>query len=265
MTMRMTVKSGCSIISTSKEVENVLSDILRLDKYKNIALVGAGGKTTLIYRLLENIRPMKKILVSSTTMFNEPHESRYDFIDYSYREDYSFDPMSENGIYIVCNGRTPDNLLLGLGKEEVARLSGHFDNSIIECDYSMGRPLKGFRQSEAGVPGSTDVTVGVLDIEALGLEVKSDNIFHLDRFIEITGSRIYSMVTLENLKSIVDDPEGLFLGAAGKRVLFINKVEKHIDFELMKRLVDIIDKDRLDMVIAGSLFYDRYNILYGGI
>ncbi|MBP1919525.1 selenium cofactor biosynthesis protein YqeC [Youngiibacter multivorans] len=243
----------------------MLSDILRLDKYKNIALVGAGGKTTLIYRLLDNIRPNRKILVSSTTMFKEPHESRYDFIDYSYKEDYSFDAMSGNGIYIVCNGRTPDNFLIGLGRDEVARLSSNFDNSVIECDYSMGRPLKGFRLSEAGVPESTDVTVGVLDIEALGLEVKSDNVFHLDRFIEVTGSRIYSMVTLENLKSIVDNPEGLFLGASGKKVLFINKVEKHIDFELMKRLVDIIDKDRLDMVIAGSLFYDRYNILYGGI
>jgi probable selenium-dependent hydroxylase accessory protein YqeC len=261
----MTGRPECSIINTSKGVEIVLSDMLKLDKYKNIALVGAGGKTTLIYRLAEKIRPVKKILVSSTTMFLEPHESRYDFIDYSYREDYSFDVMPENGIYIVCNGRTPDNNLLGLGREEVARLSGHFDNSIIECDYSMGRPLKGFRQSEAGVPDPTDITVGVLDIEALGLEIKSDNIFHLDRFIEITGSRIYSMVTLENLKSIVDDPEGLFLGARGKRVLFINKVEKSIDIELMKRLVDIIDKNRLDMVIAGSLFYDRYDILYGGI
>lgn len=243
----------------------MLSDILKLDRYKNIALVGAGGKTTLIYRLVEDIRTRRKILVSSTTMFKEPHESRYDFIDYSFREDYSFDVLPENGIYIVCNGRTPDNYLLGLGRDEVDRLSVNFDNSIIECDYSMGRPLKGFRQSEAGVPDSADMTVGVLDIEALGLEIKSDNIFHLDRFIEVTGSRIYSMVTLENLKAIVDDREGLFMGAKGKKVLFINKVEKHIDIELMKRLVDIVDKDRLDMVISGSLLYDRYNIMYGGI
>ncbi|ETA79232.1 selenium cofactor biosynthesis protein YqeC [Youngiibacter fragilis] len=243
----------------------MLSDILKLDRYKNIALVGAGGKTTLIYRLVEDIRTRRKILVSSTTMFKEPHESRYDFIDYSFREDYSFDVLPENGIYIVCNGRTPDNYLLGLGRDEVDRLSVNFDNSIIECDYSMGRPLKGFRQSEAGVPDSADITVGVLDIEALGLEIKSDNIFHLDRFIEVTGSRIYSMVTLENLKAIVDDREGLFMGAKGKRVLFINKVEKHIDIELMKRLVDIVDKNRLDMVISGSLLYDRYNIMYGGI
>lgn len=243
----------------------MLTQILRMDKYRDIALVGAGGKTTLINTVVAGIRHSKKILVSSTTLFPEPDESSYDFIDYSFRDDYSLDSIQDKGVYILCKGRTTDRFLVGLDREEIEKVAGAFDNTIIECDYSMGRPLKGFRISESNIPVTTDLTIGVLDIQSLGMEIKNENIFHLDKFLDITGSKIHGLVTLENLRTIVDDPMGLFLKAYGKRVLFINKVEKELDYVFSQRLLEVIDLSRIDMVIAGSLLANRFSVLTGEV
>ncbi len=127
---------------------------------------------------------------------------------------------------------------------------------------SNGRPLKGFREFEPRIPATTDITVGVLDIQSLGLLVNAANIHHLDKFLELTESSIGSLVTIQHLAKIVDDDEALFKNAVGKRVLYINKVEKEVDQALALSLFETIDVSKLDMVIEGSLIENRYFVLY---
>lgn len=240
----------------------MLHEILKMDRYRNISLVGAGGKTTLINRLTESLRKRKKILVSSTTAFIKPELTMYDFMDYSYNKDYDLGIIERPGIYIIGNGKNLEDLVFGLANEDIEYIAGEFDHSIIECDFSNGRPLKGFRDHEPKIPSSTDVTIGVLDIQSLGLLVNASNIHHLDKYIELTGSSIGSLVTINHLAKIVDDDEALFKNAVGKRVLYINKVEKEVDQALAMNLFEAIDLSRLDMVLEGSLIEDRYFVLY---
>lgn len=240
----------------------MLQEMLKMDKFRNYALVGAGGKTTLIRRLTEGLRKKKKILVSSTTTFLKPGFRVYDFLDYSYVRDYDLASVDHPGVYIIGKGKNQEDLMLGLESEDIAAISEAFDNSIIECDFSNGRRLKGFRDFEPRIPPSTDVTIGIVDIQSLGLQVNAANIHHLDKFIELTGSSIGSLVTIDNLTRIIDDPRALFKDAQGKRVLFINKVEKELDEALSAKLLESIDLQRLHLVIEGSLIENRYLVLY---
>ncbi len=235
---------------------------MKLTQYKHIALVGAGGKTTLVNRLTESLRKRDKILVSSTTTFIKPNVTAYDFIDYYYNQEYELSSIEQPGIYMIGRGRTQADLVMGLEKEDIEYLSHGFDHAIIECDFSNGRPLKGFRDFEPIIPDTTDVTIGIIDIQALGLLVNSTNIHQLDKFIELTGSTIGSLVTINHLAKIIDDKSALFKNAVGKRVLFINKVEKELDQALALSLYETINLESLDMVIEGSLVMERYDILY---
>ncbi len=239
-----------------------MENILKLSKYKDIALVGAGGKTTMVNRLTESLRKEHKILVSSTTTFIKPSITSYDFIDYYYNQEYDLGAIGENGIYMIGRGRTQEDLVMGVKKEDIEYLSDGFDHSIIECDFSNGRPLKGFRDYEPIIPNTTDVTVGIVDIQALGLVVNSANIHNLDKFIELTGSTIGSLVTIKHLAKIIDDKNALFKNAVGKKVLFINKVEKELDQALALSLYESINLDQLDLVIEGSLVMERYDVLF---
>lgn len=239
-----------------------MEKILKLSNYKDIALVGAGGKTTLVNRLTESLRKTDKILVSSTTTFIKPNITSYDFIDYYYNQEYELTSIIHPGIYMIGRGRTREDLVMGLCKEDIEYLSNGFDHAIIECDFSNGRPLKGFRDFEPVIPSTTDLTIGIIDIQALGLLVNSQNIHHLDKYIELTESTIGSLVTINHLAKIVDDENALFKNAVGKKVLFINKVEKELDQALALTLYETIDLNRLDMVVEGSLIMQRYDVLY---
>lgn len=242
----------------------MLADILRLQDYHDVALVGAGGKTTLINRLTENLRKKKKILVSSTTTIIKPEITMYDFIDVEYSEDYDLGAMEKAGIYLIGRGKNMKDLVLGLSPRDIEKIASRFDQTIIECDFSNGRPLKGFRDHEPEIPINTDITIGVLDIQSLGLQVNSKNIHHLDKFLELTGATIGSLVTIQHLLKIVEDPQGLFKGAVGKKVLYINKVEKEVDQALAVSLMELLDIEKLDLVVEGSLVENRYFTLYKG-
>jgi len=239
-----------------------LHEILKLNEFKNISLVGAGGKTTFINKITDELRKKKMILVSSTASFIEPDVTAYDFIDYSYGRDYDFKGIKRPGIYIIGITKSQEDLLVGLSVEQVDKLAIDFDNSIIECEYANGRPLKGFRDFEPIIPKTTDLTVGIIDIHSLGILVNSNNIHHLDKFIELTGSKIGSLVTINDLKEVINNEKALFKKAVGKRVLFINKVETEMDKALCEKLTKVIDKKRLNLIIEGSLKDETYHISY---
>ncbi|MBO1265739.1 putative selenium-dependent hydroxylase accessory protein YqeC [Proteiniclasticum sp. SCR006] len=240
----------------------MLHEILKLDKYPNVSLVGAGGKTTLINKLTESLRKKKKILVSSTTTFIKPEITMYDFMDYAYHKDYDLGSINRPGIYIIGKGKNLEDLVFGLSTDDIENLADGFDHTIIECDFSNGRPLKGFRDHEPKIPSTTDITIGVLDIQSLGLVVNAANIHHLDKYLELTGSSIGSLVTIGHLAKIVNDKMALFKNAVGKKVLYINKVEKEMDEALALNLFETIDLSDIDLVIEGSLIEDRYFVLY---
>ncbi|NCC78495.1 MAG: putative selenium-dependent hydroxylase accessory protein YqeC [Clostridia bacterium] len=240
----------------------MLHEILKLNKYPNVSLVGAGGKTTLINKLTESLRKKKKILVSSTTTFIKPEITMYDFMDYAYHKDYDLGSINRPGIYIIGKGKNLEDLVFGLSTEDIENLADGFDHTIIECDFSNGRPLKGFRDHEPKIPSTTDITIGVLDIQSLGLMVNATNIHHLDKYLELTGSSIGSLVTIGHLAKIVNDKMALFKNAVGKKVLYINKVEKEMDEALALNLFETIDLSDIDLVIEGSLIEDRYFVLY---
>lgn len=240
----------------------MLHEILKLDQYPNVSLVGAGGKTTLINKLTESLRRKKKILVSSTTAFIKPEITMYDFMDYAYHKDYDLGSINRPGIYIIGKGKNLEDLVFGMTNEDIEPIAGSFDHSIIECDFSNGRPLKGFRDHEPNIPSTTDVTVGIVDIQSLGLVVNSANIHHLDKYLELTESSIRSLVTIRHLTKIINDKMALFKNAVGKKVLYINKVEKEMDEALALNLFETIDLSHIDLVIEGSLIEDRYFVLY---
>lgn len=238
-----------------------LSNYIGLKKSDIVSIVGAGGKTTMMFKIAEELRGLNKVLVSTTTKIYVPLKERYDFICTDSEMLQRYIHMKENGIYILGSGVNCENKILSLSKKEFDELALHFDYVLIEADGAKKKRLKGWNELEPGIYRKTTKTVGILDIQVLGMIISEVNVHRSKLFCELTGAKQGETVKIEHLIMLIINPLGLFKAALGEKILYINKVERPKDLILAKSLVDEInlkDDKLIDQIFIGSLKTDTY-------
>lgn len=238
-----------------------LSDYIELDKKDIISIVGAGGKTTMMFKLANELRISSKVLVTTTTKIYLPPEDNYDFICTDSEMIDKYKIMKENGIYVLGSGVNQEEKVLGISEKQLEELAPYFDYILIEADGSKKKQLKGWNEFEPVVYCKTTKTVGIVDIQSLGMLVNEDKVHRSNIFCEIIGARQGDTVKLEHLTKLIMNPQGLFKGAQGERILYINKVEQPEQLLLAKLLaseINISNNKIVHRVVIGSLKTDTY-------
>ena len=238
-----------------------LSDYIELETKDIISFVGAGGKTTMMFKLAEELRRNNKVLVTTTTKIYRPLEDRYDFICTNKKKLSKYVGMKENGIYVLGLGVNKENKILGLSDKQLDELAAHFDYILIEADGAKEKQLKGSNEFEPVIYKKTTKTIGVLDIQAFGMVINEEKVHRSKIFCKITGADEGDTVKFEHLSKLVLHPLGLFKGALGNRILYINKVEEPTHLIVAERLAkEIISKNKklLNKVFIGSLKSNTY-------
>jgi probable selenium-dependent hydroxylase accessory protein YqeC len=233
-----------------------LGNCLELKKSDIISIVGAGGKTTMMFKLAQELRGSNKVLVTTTTKIYVPLENKYDFICTDSEMMPLYIHMKDNGIYILGSGVNRENKILGLSEKELDELAPYFDYIIIEADGAKKKRLKGWSEFEPVIYKKTTKTIGIIDIQAFGMVISEENIHRSKIFCELTGAKQRGLVSLEHLFSIIINPLGLFKSALGEKILYINMTEGPSDQTLAKSLANKVnsnDKKTIDKVIIGSL------------
>jgi probable selenium-dependent hydroxylase accessory protein YqeC len=233
-----------------------LNNWLELKKSDIISIVGAGGKTTMMFKLAEELRGRNKVLVTTTTKIYVPLGNKYDFICTDSEMMPIYIHMKDNGIYILGSRVNGENKILGLSEKELDKLAPYFDYIIIEADGAKKKRLKGWSEFEPVIYKKTTKTIGIVDIQAFGMVISEDNIHRSKIFCELTGAKQRELVNLEHLFNIIINPLGLFKAALGEKILYINKVEGPSDLTLANTLaneVNLNDKKIIDKVVIGSL------------
>lgn len=199
-----------------------------------ITIVGAGGKTSLMFSASSLLRKNYKVLVTTTTNIYVPSEKFYDkMIMLSEIKDENYKKLiekSNNGVYVIGNkiaNNTVANKLKikGLSFGVLDKIIPYFDIVIIESDGSKEKPLKGWKDSEPVVYDKTTKTIGVVDIKTIGLNINEDNIHRLDEFLKIINDEESQKVKIKHLKNLILNKSGLFKFSEGEKILLINKVE----------------------------------------
>ncbi|MBZ9621977.1 putative selenium-dependent hydroxylase accessory protein YqeC [Clostridium sp. FP2] len=241
----------------------MLSNYIGLVEKDILSIVGAGGKTTMMFKLAEELRGSNKILVTTTTKVYTPALNKYDFICTDKNDFFKYCNMKENGIYILGLGINDENKILGLSYKELDELAPYFDYILIEADGAKKKRLKAWNEFEPVIYGKTTKTIGIMDIQSLGMVINEDSVHRSKIFREITGAHEGEIVKSEHLSEIIVNPRGLFKGAIGERILYINKVEDPKDLRLAELLVEEINsknKELLNSVFIGSLNNNVYYI-----
>ena len=209
-------------------------DLLDITGGSVIAVVGCGGKTSLIELLADRFRD-KKVLVSPTTKML-PMNIRGITLRETLRQCEEYEPqpgIQQLGLWNPARGK-----LEALPDEILARLVSRCDITLLEADGSRGLPCKGWRANEPVVPHYCTHTVGIVTLAALGKAAVQNivpngnlgfqprqQVHRLPEFLALTGLKEGETITTEALQAMVCGRRGMFQNSAGRRFLLVNQVE----------------------------------------
>lgn len=208
------------------------------------AIVGSGGKTTLIHNLAsEYHRAGKKVLILTTThMFKEADTLLTDDADEIIRH------LSQSG-YVMA-GISAGEKISCLSAKTYEKVCNYADEILIEADGSKGLPLKFPNSTEPVIPDNTDRIIIVCGLAGLNHKAK-DVIHRLDeaeKHIKITAE---THVTHEIIQELIQKGyiDRFMEQYPGKKIEIYpthdNSIYQRAVASLLKANMDtsIIDKD----------------------
>ena len=243
-----------------------LRDALEIHPKEVISLVGAGGKTTLMFALARELTQKgKAVITSTTTKIFPPSPSETACVFVSRDEDEVVDFILKNagtkGCITIGSGLLADSRKLkGVSPFLVSRVIGlnPVDYVIIEADGASQRPLKAPNpEYEPVIPSCTTLVIPVVGIDALGSQLSEERVFRSEIASRLTGVPLGEVVTADTIARLILHPSGLATGspAEARIIPFINKMDLSPDRSAARNLAhEILDAKhpRIDRVVLGQ-------------
>jgi len=242
-----------------------LTGALGIKTREVISLVGAGGKTTLMFRLAQELTVSGKRVVTTTTtkilepapgetgsLFIDPDEERIkNFVRRQLDQYHHITVAMERLGSAKLKGISP-NLVNGLW-----RLGG-MDAMIIEADGAAGRPVKAPRENEPVIPTTTTLVVAILGVDGMGKELNDENVFQPGGVSRITGVPVGERLTDEAMAILMTHSGGIFKGSppSSRVVAFLNKADIPDGVAKAKRIArKILNKKnrQIERIVLGQL------------
>ena len=246
----------------------LLTESLGLGAREVISLVGAGGKTTLMFRLAkELVRRGKRVVTTTTTKILEPspEESHYLFVNSENEkiEKFVAEHLSSYHNITIAQERLESGKLKGLSPEFITELSNaeQIEYLVVEADGAAGRPVKAPREGEPVIPSSTTLVVALSGVDGVEVELKDENIFRSEQVSRLTGLPLGSRMTDEAMAILMTHPDGIFRGTpvSSRVVVFLNKVDIINGMEKARRVAKMIVNQRhrgIERIVLGQLRRD---------
>ena len=138
------------------------------------AIIGGGGKTTLLYRLARELEGRGSVIVTTSTHIFKPM-------------DLPFALTAGKVSGILCVGMPCENGKLSAPQQSFRELTALADYVLVEADGSAGRPLKTHAPHEPVIPPEADQVICVVGASGLNRPA-AVKVHRPERFIALSGS-----------------------------------------------------------------------------
>lgn len=196
-----------------------------------ICLVGAGGKTSAMFRLASELSAKgKKVLATTTTAIYYPEGEQYDEILITEKESLDlFYNRSGSGITVLGRSISSDGKLLGVNPEFLDALFCEeiFDYILVEGDGSKGRPVKAPARHEPVIPSCTTKVLGLIGLDSIGKKICREYVHRPELFCSISGCQEGDIIDSDIISKLIAHKEGLFKAAPAfaEKYIILNKAE----------------------------------------
>lgn len=226
------------------------------------AIVGAGGKTTVIERLgtcghASNL----PIMVSSTVPMDSARVDNvepFDVIctdDFEKGEAFCASRIGAGHIPAWFRGLDGEDRYIGLEPKTIEKLKIRHPAwyILVECDESKHKWLKAPLPDDVPLPANCDIVIGVLNLQMLGNALIPEKVEGIENASVIMGREPGAIVTPALLAKLIRHPRGMFRGAQCTRVLFCTGYNA-----VQHRMTEALLDDLEDLHLAVSVLADGY-------
>lgn len=200
-----------------------LTELFHIKKGDVVSITGTGGKTSLLFKLGNELRKNCSVLITTSTKIYMPSKRDYDFI-YTIEEYLSGKKENHVGSTVISSEyMKEENKLIGIKDEDLRNVMEDFDVVLIEADGSKMLPLKAWKDYEPPILKTTTKSIGVFPVDMIGEKISRDKIYNYDEFIKFTGGM--SIIDNETVGKICSDKNGIFKNTRGSLYLYINRAD----------------------------------------
>ena len=186
-------------------------DALRVANHEAVAIVGAGGKTSLMFALVE-AAPKPVCLTTTTKLARE--ECQGDF-NHSLFSEFEVDPAASlDGakINLVTNPLdSSGQKWMGLSHSQAEQLIVYCKSSnilcLIEADGARHLSLKAPAAWEPVIPDQVDLVIVVVGLSVIGKPLNAETVFRPELFSNLTGLPIGAPIQLDHIVSMLNHPQ----------------------------------------------------------
>ncbi|MCX6029350.1 MAG: selenium cofactor biosynthesis protein YqeC [Chloroflexi bacterium] len=236
---------------------------LRIQPHDVVALAGGGGKTTLMFRLADELAAAGRRVV--TTMTTKIFVGQMALVPgrLVLQGEGALlaqlpQALAEHGHVLVAGGTVIEqDKVQGVSSELVDRIAAqsYVDAVIIEADGSRRLPFKAPAPHEPVIPASTTVAVPVVGLDVVGRPLTADHVHRPQLVAELTGAALGDPVTPAMIAAVLAHPQG---GArnvppAARLIPFLNKVEDERTLTAAREIARLLlTSPRVDSVLIGA-------------
>jgi len=206
-----------------------LQEALGVRRGDTVAFVGAGGKTSAVRRLADELYAQRqRVLVLSTTKI----EAQRGPIDTRLCPTL---PLAREAAAMRCTGDRPLLLateklptrLRGVPPEWVASLAECADVVLVQADGAGRRPFKAPAAHEPVIPPTATIVVVVAGLDAIGRPIDESHVHRPERVAALAGVEIGTPLTVELAARVLLHPQGGFRAAppSARRAILLNKAD----------------------------------------
>ena len=205
-----------------------LREALRLGDLARVALVGAGGKTTALFRLARAFEP--PVVVCASTHLGAWQAGFADrHLIITRAEDLESSTGQIEGVTLVSGPAGEDERLGGLDSQCLEALRGLADRLgfplLIEADGARQKTLKAPAAHEPAIPGWADTVIVVAGLTGLGKPLDEPTVHRVEAFSALSGLAVGEPITAEGLARVLRSPAGGLKGipAGARKIGLLNQ------------------------------------------
>lgn len=227
-----------------------------------IALVGAGGKTSLMYALAREILARNETVISTTSAKIAPPTSNQSPRLLLLEDDPDLRELPEQLARFkhVTVGRAivaPHGKLDGIPELTIGRCLDLADRVIVEADGAAGRPIKAPEDWEPVIPIFANLVIPVVGLDCVGKPASEDWVFRIERFLALTGLRKGEIIKPDSIAKLLSSDCGALKGVGADATVtpFLNKLDLLVDRAAVEAIIRNVTglTDRIQRIVVGKL------------